>query len=157
MDEKKEPGDGTFSQYEEWCRVQYQMAHHDVWWPKGQQMKAGTSTLVLLGAIVGASKLLWMPADATTPARDAIPVEGVIMLSVLSFVAIALGVAYAWNLYFTMVRARARAKKIARLVADEYKVLAGALEDPERNIEFPILITVVEVVALSVVLVYFWG
>src|SRR5438128_1196510 len=124
MEADTRPGDGTFvDEYQEWCRVQYQMAHHDIWWPKGQQMKAASSTLLLLGAIVGASKLLW-------PEHANLPVCGAIMLTVLSAAAATLGIAYAWNLYRTMVRARARAKKIARLVKDEYRVLEGALEDP---------------------------
>ncbi len=145
-----QPGDGTLvGQYQEWCRTQYQMAHHDIWWPKGMQMKGGSSTLVLLGAIVGASKLLWLT-------RDAIPTRGLIMLSVLSTLAVFLGGVYAWNLYFMMVRARARAKKIARLIHDEYGVLEGALEDPERDIEFPLITSVVYAVAWAVVLVYFW-
>jgi hypothetical protein len=150
MEADTQPGDGTFvDEYQEWCRVQYQMAHHDIWWPKGQQLNAGSSTLLLLGAIVGASKLLW-------PQRDDLPLSGAIMLTVLSAAAVTLGIAYAWNLYRTMVRARARAKKIARLVKDEYRVLEGALEDPTRDFEFPLIITVVHVAALTVILAYYW-
>ena len=78
------------------------------------------------------------------------------MLTVLSAGAATLGIAYAWNLYRTMVRARERAKKIARLVKDEHQVLKGALEDPTRDFEFPLIITVVHVAALTVVLAYYW-
>jgi hypothetical protein len=67
-----------------------------------------------------------------------------------------LGIAYAWNLYGTMVRARERAKKTARLVKDEYRVLEGALEDPTRDFDFPLIITVGHVAALAVVLAYYW-
>jgi hypothetical protein len=151
MIDEPQPGDGTLiDQYQEWCRVQYGMAHHDIWWPKGMQLKAGSSTLVLLGAIVGASKLLWQT-------RDEIPTLGRIMLSVLSAATILLGIVYAWNLYSTMVLARGRAKMIARLVKDDYQVLKGALEDPERNVEFPLIASVVYAAALTVVLVYFWS
>ena len=136
-------------QYQEWCRAQYQMAHHDIWWPKGQQMKAANSTLLLLGAIVGASNLLWLH-------HDDLPVIGRIMLSALSAVTVALGIAYAWNLHWTMVRARVRAKKIAGLVADKYDVLKGALDDPKRDFEFPLIISGIHVVALAVVLSYYW-
>lgn len=150
MTEAKQAGDGTLDgEYQDWCRVQYQMAHHDIWWPKTMQLKAGTSTLVLLGAIVGASKLLWLT-------RDAIPTLGRIMLSILSAAAVVLGGVYSWNLYNLMVGARRRVQKIARLVKDEYKVLEGALADPERDIEFPIITSVVYAAALSIVLVYYW-
>jgi hypothetical protein len=149
MGEGEQPEDGELKgEYQDWCRVQYQMAHHDIWWPKGQQLKAGSSTLLLLGAIVGASKLLW-------PQRDT-PQLGLIMLSVLSVVAVGLGVWYAWNLYKTLVRARDRARRIARLVHDPHEILAGALEEPDRNIEFPLAFTIIHAAALTIVLVYYW-
>ena len=55
-----------------------------------------------------------------------------------------------------MVRARERAKKIARLVKDKHQVLKGALEDPTRDFEFPLIITIVYVAAFAVVLAYYW-
>ncbi len=149
METNAQPKDGKLDgEYQEWCRVQYQMAHHDVWWPKGQQMNGASSTLLLLGAVIGASKLLWPEHDEA--------VIGLIMLSLLSALTVGLGIAYAWNLYGTMVRARGRAKNIARLVEDTHEVLKDALDDPERNVEFPLIISGIHIVALAVVLAYFW-
>ena len=44
--------------YEEWCRIQYQMAHHDIWWVKAQQMTAANWTVALLGALFGLAGLV---------------------------------------------------------------------------------------------------
>src|SRR5436309_5267632 len=111
-------------QYQEWCRTQYTMAHHDVWWPKEQQMAGANSTLLLLGAIVGASKLIWAVHLEMT-------ILDLITVSLLSALAVTFGIAYAWSLHRTMVRARGRAKKIAGLVEDKYGALKEALAEPE--------------------------
>lgn len=137
-------------QYQEWSRVQFQAAHHDIWWTKGHQLKVANATLLLLGTVVAASKLLWS-------SRSEIPTIGLFMLSLLGFVVITLGSWHAWDLYYTLLKARTRAQNIANVVDDPKNLLAGAKEPVDRNIEFPLMITGIHVIAWSVTLAYFWG
>ncbi|PYO80824.1 MAG: hypothetical protein DMD65_14610 [Gemmatimonadetes bacterium] len=135
-------------QYQEWCRLQLQFGHHDIWWVKGNQLKTGNSTLLLLAALVGASKLLWRsPDDMTTTA--------LVGFSILGGAIFVVGGLYAWDLYNTLVRTRARAKKIAELLHDPHDVFGPTKLDPKRHLAFPIAITVIELAAWAVTLVYF--
>jgi hypothetical protein len=136
------------TQYEEWSRAQYQMAHHDIWWVKAQQMKAANWTLALLGALVGLAGLLHYsrtPADADLGA----------VLSWLSAAVVFLGGLYTWALFDTVVDARERARTIVKLVADKYDIFVPAKQPPARHWTFPVVITFVYAVALGLVLDYF--
>ncbi len=54
---------------EEWLRIQCQMAHHDIWWVKAQQMNAAYWTLLLRGALTGVGHLMaYDRANAKTAA-----------------------------------------------------------------------------------------
>src|SRR5438046_420362 len=93
---------------EAWLRVQYQMAHHDIWWVKAQQMSAGNWTLLLLGATVGVGRLIgYVPADPTTERLGH-------LLALLGTLVTAVGIAYIWDLWRTLVRSRNRAANIVQ-------------------------------------------
>src|SRR5436309_12667173 len=93
---------------DEWLRIQYQMAHHDIWWVKAQQMNAGYWTLLLLGALVGVGALV-----NTERPCSAAPWEGWV-LGGLALVVTVLGVWYVWDLYTTLVVSRNRATQIVQ-------------------------------------------
>jgi hypothetical protein len=155
---KLEPG-SLKEKVEDWYQIQYQMAHHDIWWPKGQQITAATSTFLLFGALVGAVKLFWPnhPGNPqATPPQLGITRFGVTALTILSMGVALFGILYAWNLWWTMVRARQRAKDIAELVDDTNGVMRGALASPYRDWEFPVVASVLHLTALVVVLAYIW-
>jgi hypothetical protein len=134
--------------YDEWCQVQYQMAHHDIWWVKAQQMNAANWTLALIGALVGLAKLLDYPRT--------IPVTALgIVLSGLSGAVVVLGSLYVWDLYGGLVSSRRRAKHIADLIADHQDVFLGAKAPPERHWIYPLIVTTVFAGALALVLYYF--
>jgi hypothetical protein len=105
------------------------MAHHDIWWIKGQQMQAGYWTLTLLAALVAIAKL----APPTRP-----------WLAFLAGGAVLFGSQYVWALYLTLIKSRARAKKIASLIAgdDKHGIFADTKDqDPKRDWGFPLAIT----------------
>src|SRR6266508_34135 len=124
-------------QYQEWCRVQLQFAHHDNWWIKDAQLKAGNLTLVLLGAVLGASKLLWSY-------RENVPYAALKLLWVLSGAVVVLGGVYAWDLFKTLVKSRKVAGEIAGLVVDSENVLEPTKRPAKRDAVFPIVITLIE-------------
>jgi hypothetical protein len=132
------------NQYEEWCRVQYQMTHHDIWWVKAQQMNAVNWTLALLGALVGLAGLLDHSRTADLSQ----------VLSCVGAAIVFLGGYYAWSLFGTLVNARGRARDIVRLIADKHDIFVSAAEPPARHWNFPVVITLVYVVALGLVLDY---
>jgi hypothetical protein len=135
-------------QYQEWCRLQLQLAHHDIWWVKGAQLKAGNLTLLLLAVIVGASKLVWKE-------RVDVPETALIVLSVLGGLVVLLGGLYSLDLFNEVVKARARARKIAEVVNDPEDVYRDTKAAPKRHPIFPIAITVAECLAWGVTLYYF--
>lgn len=129
---------------EEWLRVQYQMAHHDIWWVKSQQMAAANWTLLLLGAVVAVAHLLGYTREPPSHVTVVVP------LSVMSAAVVLLGAAYVWDLYRTLVRSRKRAALIVRDLLDT------AFDDPKRTSErdsiFPFAITAILFVGLGIVL-----
>ena len=101
-------------------------------------------TLALLGALVGLAGLL---DHSRTVALGTV-------LSWLSATVVLLGGFYAWSLFGTLVNARGRARNIVRLIADEHDIFVPAAEPPARHWNFPVVITLVYVVALGLVLDY---
>jgi hypothetical protein len=145
----KELADAPFKDhYDEWCRAQYQMAHHDIWWVKGQQMNAANWTLALLSALVGLATLL---GYSRTPPVTTLGV----VLSGLSMAIALLGSLYVWDLYRGLVTSRRRAKFIADRIADHQNVFAGARAEPGRHPHYPVIVTFIFAVALALVLYYF--
>src|SRR6267142_2116419 len=128
---------------DEWLQIQYQMAHHDIWWVKAQQMHAGYWTLLLLGAFVGAGALVNADRSCSTA-----PWEGWVLDGLATLVT-ALGVLYVWNLHRALVRSRDRAAVIVQplqhSVFDDVKVLG------RRSLPFPIAVTLILVFALVLV------
>jgi hypothetical protein len=135
-------------QYQEWCRLQLQFAHHDNWWIKEAQLKAGNFTLVLVGAVLGASKLLWSY-------RENIPHSALTLFRVMSGAVVLLGGLYAWDLFKTLVKSRKAAGDIAGLVKDPKKVLEPITRPAYRDWFFPIVITLIEGAAWGITLLYF--
>ena len=129
---------------QDWLRMQYQMAHHDIWWVKSQQMSAGNWTLLLLGAVVAVANLLGYKREP--PAHTGV----VVPLSLLSVAVVLLGAGYVWDLYRTLVRSRERAAWIVRDLIDP------AFDDPKRggarHAIFPFAITAILFVGLGIVL-----
>lgn len=144
-----EPDDRPFKgQYQEWCRLQMQFAHHDIWWVKKQQFVAGNSTLLLLSATVAASRLLGLSPDT-------MPTIAKVAFSILGGIVAALGGLYTWDLWKGLVAARERAKAIAEMLYDyPENVFAGAKEPVHRHREFPAGISFVEMAAWGVTMVY---
>jgi hypothetical protein len=141
-----EPPDGNATarrDEEEWLKIQYQMAHHDIWWVKAQQIKAGNWTLLLLAALVGVGKLMHDDRPCTTAVWEGWLLGG------LGTLVTALGALYVWDLNATLVRSRKRATLIVQ------PLLHSAFDDPkrpaERSLIFPVAITFILVVALGLV------
>jgi len=135
-----------FTKYEEWCRVQYQIAHHDIWWVKGEQMKAGNWTLLLLGALIAVSQILKGQKPALSDGER-------LALAVMAVLAVVAGSYYVWDLYLTLVQSRERARRIVRVLRhDPHGIFAGAMTNPKRHLGFPVVIVLALNVALGVTL-----
>ncbi len=128
-----------------WLRTQYEMAHHDIWWVKAQQMNVGQWTLLLLGALVAVGHLL--KADwPTSPLLRWI-------LIVMSGTVTGLGIAHVWDLHFTLVRSRDRAARIVQPLTDP--VFEEVKRSGKRHRAFPIAITIILFAALALVTWHF--
>jgi len=128
---------------EDWLRIQYQMAHHDIWWVKAQQMNAGNWTLLLLAALVGVGKL--MDEDRLCTATTW---EGW-LLGGLATLVTALGVWYVWDLHSTLVQSRNRAAVIVQPL--QHSAFGDVKLLGRRSLPFPIAVTFLLLVALGVV------
>lgn len=132
---------------EAWLRIQYQMAHHDIWWVKAQQMAAGNWTLLLLGALVGVGRLVeYKPTD---PAAVGVGRA----LAVLAAVVAAMGTAYVWDLYGSLVESRNRAANIVQPL--QHSAFNDAKRPGKRHQIFPLAVTAVQLVGLVIVLWHF--
>lgn len=141
-----EPSDETATgrrDEEQWLRIQYQMAHHDIWWVKAQEMKAGNWTLLLLAALVGVGKLMHDDRSCTTATW-----EGWLLGGLGTFVT-ALGAWYVWDLNATLVRSR----KLATLIVKPllHSAFDGPKRPAERSLIFPVAITFILASALALV------
>lgn len=134
-------------QYQEWCRLQLQFAHHDNWWIKDAQLKAGNFTLLLLGAVLAASKLLWSY-------RENVPHSALRLFGLAGGAVVLLGGLYAWDLFKTLVKSRKVAGEIAALVEDPKKILEPTMRPAYRDEVFPIIITLIEGSAWGITLLY---
>ena len=130
---------------EAWLRTQYEMAHHDIWWVKAQQMKVGHWTLLLLAALVAVGELI----KKDWPGSSAL---GWVLVG-LSVAVTSLGVAHVWDLYATLVRSRNRAALIVRPLKDP--AFDDAKRTGKRHLSFPIAITALLLGALTLTLLHF--
>ncbi|HYL20984.1 MAG TPA: hypothetical protein VEU74_04420 [Gemmatimonadales bacterium] len=135
---KREPS------YEKWTQIQYQMAHHDIWWVKGQQMQAGNWTLALLAALVGVGHLKSLSPDGLPPATVGYT------LALLGLLVTFLGALYVWDLSNTLVESRARARRIIAPLDDPEQLLVDATREPRRHWIFPWVISGVLFAGLGV-------
>src|SRR5260370_10898367 len=131
----------------DWLRTQFQMAHHDIWWVKGQQMNAGNWTLLLLGALVALGHLMGYGTDE--------PKVGIgRVLGGLGVPVTFVGGWYVWDLFRSLVRSRRRATRIIGPL--RHSAFDEAKSDPIRlTWLFPLIITLILVVALALVQWYF--
>ncbi len=134
--------------YEKWLQIQYGMAHHDIWWVKGQQMKAGSWTLLLLAALVSVGQLM-------TPTGGTLDPRVGYLLAAFSLLVTVLGALYVWDLRVTLVASRGRAKRIIDPIVDPEAILVDATRDPERHGFFPWAITLVLFVGFGSVIAHF--
>ena len=135
---------------EEWLRVQYGMAHHDIWWVKAQQMKAGNWTLLLLAALVGFGKLMH-----DLPGFTPMPWKGW-MFGGLGVLVTLVGASYVWDLYDGLLTSRRRASVIVQPLTHEvFKEVKDAAKRNKRDLVFPCAIIAILIASLALVLWYF--